>query len=340
MLYLGKHITSSRDPLQPVSLQQIYKALKNPNGKVAEQLNRLQHIRLIDPNQYRKLKVELPYIVCARFHPMVRRKENFLNTERFLIDIDHLSEYEIDPEQLRKKLKSDPRVELFFSSPSGDGLKVLFRLKNKISDSSYYALFYKAFCLSLNQEYQLGAAIDTKTHDVTRCCFVSFDPDTYYNPKAEQIEVEAYLAHESFIDFDRVNKEISTAEKQLREEKRNTDIRTEPKVLTTEVLNQIKERVGKRIRQPQPKQYHQPEELETLIEEIKDLLKETGAELISTRPIHYGRVLRIQADIYWAEINIFYGKKGTTVVRTAKTGSNKDLADMMYELLKSYFQDR
>lgn len=340
MLYLGKHITSSRDPLQPVPLQKIYKALKNPNGKVAGQLNRLQHIRLIDPNQYRKLKVELPYMVCARFHPMVRRKENFLNTERFLIDIDHLSEYEIDQEQLRKKLTSDPRVELLFSSPSGDGLKVLFRLKNEISDSSYYALFYKTFCLSLNQQYQLGAAIDTKTNDVTRCCFVSYDPETYYNPQAEPIIPENYLTPENFLDFDKVNQEISAVEKEFREEKRNAGIRNEPKVLTSEVLNQIKERVGKRIIQPRPRQYHQPEELAILIEEIKKLLEETGAELVSTRPINYGRVLRIQADKYWAEINIFYGRKGTTVVRTAKTGSNKDLADLMYELLRSYFQDR
>lgn len=340
MLYLGNHITSPRDPLQPVAIQQVYKALKNPNGKVVEQLNRLQHIRLIDPNKYRKLKTELPYLVCAQFHPMVRRKENFLQTERFLIDIDHLSEFEIDQNQLRKKLKADPRVELLFSSPGGDGLKVLFRLKDKINDSSYYALFYKAFCLSLNEQYQLGAAIDTKTNDVTRCCFVSYDAETYYNPEAEKIDSKTYLTHESFMDFDQVRIEVNAVEKELREEKRNADVRNEPKVLTDDVLNQIKERVGKRIRQPIVKQYDQPEELENLVEEIKELLEETGTELVSTRPINYGRVLRIQADKYWAEINLFYGRRGTTIVRTSKTGSNKELANMMFELLKDHFQGR
>src|SRR5690554_2045557 len=142
MLYLGKHITSSRDPLQPVAIQQVYKALKNPKGKVADQLKRLHQIRLIDPNKYRKMKTTLPYLVCAQFHPMVRRKENFLHTKRFLLDIDHLSEYEINQDSLRQKLIADPRVELLFSSPSGDGLKVLFQLNKKISDSGYYALFY------------------------------------------------------------------------------------------------------------------------------------------------------------------------------------------------------
>ncbi len=340
MLYLGKHITSARDPLQPIAVKRIYKALKNPNGKVAEQLNRLQHIRLIDPNKYRKMKVELPYLICAQFHPMVRRKENFLHTERFLIDIDHLSEYEIDQDKLRKKLKADPRIELLFSSPSGDGLKVLFRLSQKISDSSYYALFYKAFCLKLNKKYQLGAALDSKTNDVTRCCFVSYDAQTYYNENPEKIDPENYLTQAGFIEFDEVKKEIKKTEKENRKETQKARIKTKPKVLTDEVLNTIKERVGKRVRKPSPKQYYQPEELNDLVEEIKPLIEEMGAELIQTKPINYGRVLRIKVDKYWAEINLFYGQKGTTVVRTSKTGSHKDLADMMFELLKDYFQGR
>lgn len=340
MLYLGKQVTSARDPLQPVAIQKVYKALINPNGKVAEQLNRLQHIRLIDPNKYRKLKTELPYLVCAQFHPMIRRKENFLHTERFLIDIDHLSEYEIDQGQLRLKLMADKRVELLFSSPSGDGLKALFRLNQKISDSSYYALFYKSFCVELNKRYQLGAALDSTTNDVTRCCFVSYDPKTYYNENPELIDPENYLIEEGFIDFDQVHKELKAVEKINQAERKMAEIQNQPKVLTDGVLNQIKERIGKRVRTPKPKQFYQPEELENLVKEIQLLLEETGAELVRTTPINYGRVLRIKADQYWAEINLFYGQKGTTVVRTLKTGSNKDLANMMYELLNNYFEGR
>src|SRR5699024_8115918 len=221
MIYLGKHITSSRDPLQPVPVEKVCKALKNPSGKVAEQLKRLQHIRLIDAQQYRKLKVGLPYLVCAKFHPMVRRKENFLHTERFLIDIDHLSAHGIDQEGLRKKLEADRRVELLFSSPSGDGLKVLFHFEQRISDSSYYALFYKAFCVAFNKKYRLGAALDIKTNDVTRCCFVSYDPKTYHNPDAQKIDPQSYLTAEGFSDFDKVQKTIEETERKHREENKN-----------------------------------------------------------------------------------------------------------------------
>ncbi len=141
MLLIGKHITAPSDPLQPVSVQSVFKAICNARGEVATLQNRLQAIRIIDAGQYRKMKTALPYIVCASFQPNVRKKENFVFTERFVVDIDHLSEYEIDMKSLRQRLRDDPRVELLFSSPGGDGLKVLFVLSERIADSGYYALF-------------------------------------------------------------------------------------------------------------------------------------------------------------------------------------------------------
>jgi hypothetical protein len=42
----------------------------------------------------------------------------------------------------------------------------------------------------------------------------------------------------------------------------------------------------------------------------------------------------------WAEINVFYGKKGWSVVKTTKSGSHPDLAELgaraIEEILSSY----
>lgn len=340
MMLIGKNITAPGDPLQPTEVEKVFQAIANDKGNVAVLVNRLRLIRAIDPNKYRKLKTGLPYLVCADFRPRIRKKENFLKTDRFILDLDHLSEFGFRPDVLRNKLKSDPRVELLFSSPGGDGLKVMFRLKSSISDSSYYTLFYKAFCVSWAKEHQLGAVLDSKTNDVTRCCFVSFDPEVYFNADAELINAESYLSQQGFFELDQVQKQVQEVEKENREKLREQEIFTGKPVsaLTDDVLKEIKSRIGIRIRETPKKHYIQPEELKEIQEELSELVKDIGVELIKSKPINYGRQLKFSTGKHWAELNIFYGKKGVTVVKTTKTGSNKDLAEMLYGYLHNYFE--
>jgi len=339
MLFIGKQITTPNDPLQPAPVEKVFRAIQNPNGEVAALLNRLQQIRAIDPNKYRKLKIGLPYMVCADFRPRIRKKENFLSTQRFILDIDDLTAHDIDQERLRGKLKKDPKVEMFLSSPSGDGIKVLFRLQDRIADSGYYSQFYKAFCIAWARAHQLEAALDLKTHDVSRCCFVSYDPNAHYNDNVEPIIAEDYLSEVSFADFDGLNKEIESLQKQQKETQIEKGIPAAAlsNELPDDVLRQIKERVGRRVRSSPPKEYIQPEELQSIVRELEVLVGEVGAKIEKTEPISYGRRIRISAGQHWAELNVFYGKKGATVVKTTKTGSNAKLAETIFVLIKDYF---
>ncbi|MDZ4709985.1 MAG: CRISPR-associated primase-polymerase type B [Saprospiraceae bacterium] len=290
----------------------------------------------INPNQYRKMKTALPYLLCGHFHPKIRRKENFVFTERFLIDIDHLSEYELNIQQTRDLLKQDERVELLFASPGGDGLKVLFRLKDRITDSGYYGMFYKSFCIKLAALYRLGAAVDIKTNDVSRCCFVSFDTEAYYNPSPQLIDSGQYVIPDDFQHLDILKGEIKEAEKAQREQKQTTYIGvSDGQELSTEVLNAIKIKVGQRLVPPKEKHYEQPERLAEIIAAIDGLFSDVGARLISNDPIHYGRQIKAQAGHLWTEINVFYGKKGVSIIPTTKTGSNKELSKLLTDLLKS-----
>ena len=78
MLLIGKQVTSGADPLQPVEVEKVYRAILNPDSEVAILQKRLREIKILDLGQYRKLKTGLPYIVCAQFQPKLRKKENFL----------------------------------------------------------------------------------------------------------------------------------------------------------------------------------------------------------------------------------------------------------------------
>lgn len=338
MVLIGKQITAAGDVLQPIEVEIVHRAILNKDGEVAKLQNRLQAIRMMDTNQYRKLKTALPYLVCGHFQPRIRRKENFVFTDRFIVDIDHLSEYEIDMQAIKNKLCADPRVELLFTSPGGDGLKVLFVLKEKITDTGYYAVFYKYFCLKLSEQYQLGASVDTRTNDVSRCCFVSHDATAYFNANAEKIDAGAYLPDESAPKLDFLNAEIREREKENALQKKELGIAPNASApLTDDILNQIKMKVGMRVKKQIEKEYVQPEELEKIIPEVLQQLAEVGAELQKMTPISYGRQLRITAGPHWAEVNLFYGKRGVSIVGTTKTGSNKQLCESMVTLLKNHF---
>lgn len=341
MILTGKSITSPGDPLQPVETEAVYRSILRPNTEVLNLLNQLKHIRAIDPGKYRKLKTGLPYMVCADFRPRIRKKENFLQVSRFILDIDHLSEFEIDLNLLRKKLREDPLVEMFYCSPSGDGLKVLFKLDKPISDGGYYSLFYKTFCIRFSETYQLGGAVDTKTNDVSRACFLSHDSEAWFNPDAVGVRASDYLPEEGFLELADVQQEIKEHEKKLAEEAKELNLpKPETHELSDSTLNKIKEKLGVRVREKPKKEYFQPEELQSVEEDIIQLLNELGAKLLKSEAISYGRRLRIGADRVWAELNVFYGKKGVTVVKTAKTGSDKELTELLYLLLSDYFSNR
>lgn len=342
MIRLGKYITQQGDQLQDVSIDKFHKALTNPDGEVASLQRRLQAIRAMDPAQYRRMKTTLPYVVCAQFHPKVRRKENFLFADRFLIDIDHISENNLNIDELRRKLKGDKRVELLFASPSGDGLKVMFKIDPKITDSAYYVLFYKAFCLQLEQEYQLGPSLDHKTHDVSRCCFVSFDPEAYYNPVATPLHPEAFVQKNSFFEMEIIEKKAKEIEKKHQEEAEALEVpkdKSNPSQdLPSEVLAYIKERTGQKIRKPIEKHYEQPEELEWVMEHLQLYLEEINAKIEQVKPIAYGRQVKVSSGNIWAEVNVFFGKRGVSIVGTTKTGSHREFGKTLTEFLKASFQ--
>lgn len=341
MVLIGKNVTTPGDVLQSAEIEKVYKAILRPGTEVMNLLNQLKQIRAIDPGKYRKLKTKLPYIVCADFRPRIRKKENFLHTSRFILDIDHLSEFDIELSILKVKLREDPMVELFYCSPSGDGLKVFFKLDKPISDSGYYSLFYKTFCMRFSEAYQLGGAVDTKTSDVSRCCFVSHDPDAWFNPKVREVRTDDYLPKDGFFELSQVQGEIKEHEKNAAEEAKKLDLpKPEVQELPDSTMNRIKEMVGMKVREKQKKEYFQPEELQSVEEDVIQLLNGVGAQLLKSEPISYGRRLRIGADQVWAELNIFYGKRGVTIVKTTKTGSNKELAEMLFRLLSDYFENK
>lgn len=197
----GTHLLSTTEELQPISIEEIYKKIKTPNDDVLNTITRLRTLRTISKTRYVQMKKELPFFVCSIFSPKFRRTENFAYTEYFVVDIDNLSEKKLEPEDIKQTLIKDKRVNMCFTSPSCDGIKLLFKLNDRCYDAGIYAMFYRSFIHQLSEQYNLDQVVDTKTCDVTRACFLSHDPSAYLQNDPKYIKISDYLNLDNINDM-------------------------------------------------------------------------------------------------------------------------------------------
>jgi hypothetical protein len=85
--------------------------------------------------------------------------------------------------EVRQKLMQSPHVEVVFTSPTGDGLKAVFRVS---ADAAKHAASFRAVQKHVFEF--AGIQIDGACKDVARLCFMSYDPELYHNPNATKIE--------------------------------------------------------------------------------------------------------------------------------------------------------
>ena len=334
MLSLGKHITQKDDLLTPIEIQQFYNVIKQPDETTLALINRLRLVKTIDIKQYGVMKRELPYIVCGIFNPPYRRIENFGYIENFIIDIDHIAEKGLELNAIRAKLIADSRVMLCFISPSEDGLKLLFRLSEKCYDAGQYSLFYKTFIRAFASQHGFEQVVDTVTSDVSRACFMSYDSGAFFNPDAEAIVMSDFVDFTNPFSASEISYNIS------KEEKEQKPAKTEKPAPDDAAIAFIKERLQAKTRtQRQKPQVFVPDELEQILEKLLQYIGESGIRVENVENIQYGKKFHFRAGVAQAEINLFFGKRGFSVVKTTKQGTSEQLNDLMASYISSFIED-
>lgn len=335
MLSVGSNIISSADTLNKVKVDYLYHSLRNPKPEIVSRMNQLRIIRNLDTKQYSMLKRQLPYVVCGMFNPPYRRTENFAYTEYFILDIDHIYDKGLDITTIKNRLKADPRVVLCFLSPSEDGLKVVFHLKERCYDAGLYSLFYKTFLKDFSMHYGLEQVIDERTSDVCRACFISIDADAYYNPDAKTVDMDFYLPKDDVsMLFDlkaslakEVKEQASTAEKEERSIDPDAD-----------VMQRVKALLNPKAAAKQKPAPYVPQRLDDIMDELKQYVEETGVQLYEVVNIQYGKKLRFRMGQKLAEVNLFYGKRGFSVVQTPRGGTSVELNELMAQLINGFIE--
>lgn len=323
----GLNIQSANDKLKKVQEDYLYHSLVNPKPQMAAMMEQLRVVYSIDLKRYSQLKRQLPYIVCGAFNPPFRLSGNFAYTESFFLDFDHLASKELRLDDVRKEICKDSRVVMCFSSPSKDGLKVLFHLKDRCYDKGIYTLFYKSFSIGFARQHHLEQAIDERTSDVTRACFISVDHDSYFNPNAEQIDLESYIDESNPTFIADLKHEQATHEKMQKKDYEQEEAQ-KPKDPDKEIMAKIREKLNPRAH-IKIRDVYIPKQLDDIITELREYIEGKGIHVKDITNIQYAKKIQGQLGLRQAEINLFYGKRGYSVVISPRRGTDDDLNSLL-----------
>lgn len=331
MLYTGHNIRASHtEVLLPTPLERLFQQIKSPTPALQNQIERLRTLRQLDERKYQQSKISLPFFIGASFADGLRHSARFTHLHYFVLDFDKLSPRGFTLDQVRQKLQADERVALLFTSPGGDGLKALFRLAEALSDTQRFSHFYRAFALQFCRQHGLEGLADRSTCDVTRVCFLSADPEAWFNPLEEPVHWPAYLSLPAASEEAALEEPSEAADPGGPEE----EAAAEPeRPLTDEIYRQIRLKLRPGSYTRPAKQYYVPEELEGLEPAVREAAGEHGLELAEVRPISYGKKLEFRFRHDFAELNVFYGKNGFSVVKSPKRGHHPTLTDLAHDLV-------
>lgn len=124
-----------------------------------------------------ELKKQLPG-ACISGSFSHRAKDKMISFSQFAcLDFDKFGSV-TDAKMIKANISKDPCCFAAFISPSGVGVKAIIRTA---PDSSKYESYYRAICKKYNDVH-----LDSKTKDISRLCFESYDPDIYINENAAE----------------------------------------------------------------------------------------------------------------------------------------------------------
>jgi hypothetical protein len=147
---------------------------RTKSGKSRDIIEKLRQMGRSHPD-YKQTKEKLPSVCYSG--SFKGRSKSGLKTHSGLIclDFDKFPTDEVFQAHWNMLIK-DPYTYSVFRSPSGDGLKVLVRIPPQ---KDHHRAYFDALMNYYQSDY-----FDPNTHDYSRACFESYDPDLYLNEES------------------------------------------------------------------------------------------------------------------------------------------------------------
>ena len=317
-LFAGQHVRQSPpETLRPLTEAEAVEWVRGVALEAATQ--RIRRVAALDKRAFDTAKLSLPYLTGAAFEEGIRQTERFVAIHYLVLDFDDCLHSPAQSKQLQERIARQESVWLMFVSPSGRGLKVWFRLQEPCTDAALYKAVYQAFASDFADGISLIGSIDTRTCDVTRVCFVVHDPAAYHNPSAVPLDWPKWAAQQP-----------------------NDVPAPKPKDQTTRppldavAYEHIRQTLNPRAVAKAKPPALVPALLQALQEQLVALLTQQGLVVEQVIPLPYGLKFCCVQHLRRAEVSVFYGKRGFSIVKTPKTGTDVPLTDVVYTLLLNY----
>ena len=174
-----------------VTIENVLKMIQS--GEFEAEIDKVRHLlRLGETDGFHMYKRSLPAVTFCGCFDEKRKTENLKKYNSLLvIDIDKLSADMV--EETAELLHQDPYVFAFWLSPSGLGFKGLmtldfsFPFKFETVPTVHKSAFHRV-ARYFSDKYQL--TLDESGCDVTRSCFLSFDPGLVIKQQAKGFKIE------------------------------------------------------------------------------------------------------------------------------------------------------
>lgn len=178
-------ITHNLSPVSNIGLQQVFEYLTDPETGA----NTLHLRRLIADGQTGAAKewklAQFPAVTFSATFAPTRAAANVQAFSGLLcMDFDHLPD--IDAAAASLLSFENMRPVLFFISPSGNGIKAVYRVPAETTAASF-ADVWRAAAFTLKVDLHLEA--DPACKDVSRLCFLPHDRAAVYQPDAPPVEL-------------------------------------------------------------------------------------------------------------------------------------------------------
>lgn len=153
-----------------VDLQYVFAKIRT-GGDFVKSIEQIRELTQTDPESAQDLKKKLPGVTfCGVFTS--RKSQNLIKSTGLLIlDFDHVEE------GIEEKLKADNFIYALWRSPRGEGFKALVKIPEVKDDNEFKSYFYAV------QEH--FPDVDPSGKDISRFCFISYDPHLFINESAE-----------------------------------------------------------------------------------------------------------------------------------------------------------
>ena len=88
------------------------------------------------------------------------------------------------------------------------------------------------------------------------------------------------------------------------------------------------------------KDIYVPDILNNLEESLKEYVNDIGFLVTSVINIQYGKKIKAELGLKKAEVNLFYGKRGFSVVISPRTGTDDSLNSLLAETVEAFINER